>query len=101
VNDAVSEISFKCDLCDKAYATNNGLVYHRAKHHKDPNTTDGGSFCCLPCGLSFQNGAEFAKHQRISPGCKMPPKKLPCPKCDKEFSTKNALRWGVRTALPQ
>jgi hypothetical protein len=93
VKDAVSHLTLRCDSCGKEYATHVGLAYHKARaHNKATGDAPSTPYSCDKCSEGFETSGDLCRHRQHS-DCGVEYEKFPCLRCEKQFSTKNALRW--------
>ena len=72
----------RCGFCDKTFAQETSLKYHRAMHNADK------PFKCDLCEKTFSSKGNMIQHQQLHSG-KKPHK---CDQCDKSFNRKSHLK---------
>ena len=97
-----SQSKFKCNNCEKSFATHNSLMQHaKTKHEDSPRLPVGhqawnrqqesANFCCEICPAVFILEADLRAHARIHI------MDIPCNQCEEMFETKKDLSHHVRT----
>ena len=78
---------YRCEFCDKSFAQETSLKYHKAMHNTDK------PFKCDLCDKTFSSKGNMVQHQQLHSGQK--PHK--CDQCDKSFNCKSHLKEHKRT----
>lgn len=73
----------KCDLCDKWFHKERGLVLHKSLIHKTPVPTD-----CEICGRNFKSPSNLIQHKRTHSD----EKRYKCSYCEKAFALNANLK---------
>ena len=78
---------YACDKCDKKFVSKQYVLQHiNAIHEKNRN------FICIICSQRFSDDQNLKRHE----GSVHDGQKIPCSKCDSEFTTKTMLKDHVR-----
>lgn len=77
---------FKCDKCDKRFATPGNLSIHKTVH------SDGCTLPCNKCGLKFKSKSKLSIHKRKH----STPKSYTCTFCNSQYNCSNSLKEHLR-----
>uniref|UniRef100_A0A1B0D3U0 C2H2-type domain-containing protein n=1 Tax=Phlebotomus papatasi TaxID=29031 RepID=A0A1B0D3U0_PHLPP len=82
-----AKIRFRCDICDKTYASKNVLTAHRQIH------SGIRRFQCDVCEKKFLTKAGLNDHSRTHTG----EQPWNCPYCSRTFAQRNSMRSHIKT----